>query len=90
MNMDLNIFHKKNLRKSKKRENYQFLFSSKDFDMNLPVKFFEQKHIGSRMLLRTQVPPLKQYGIEVLQGLRRISQNLNMNMLFLWIEEHRD
>ena len=37
--------------------------------------------MGRLFALRTHVPPLKQYGMEVLHGLRRISQNLKENSL---------
>jgi hypothetical protein len=50
----------------------------------LPVKLLGQTHIGCAFALRTQVPPLKQYGIVLLHGLRRISQNLYKKFFIIY------
>ncbi len=55
-------------------DNHYFILNI--IQLNLPVNVLGQIHIGFIFASRRQLPPLKQYGIEVLHGLRRISQNL--------------
>jgi hypothetical protein len=50
---------------------------------SIPEKVLGQIHTGLLLALRKQVPPLKQYGMELLHGLIRISQNLKVTYLDL-------
>jgi hypothetical protein len=56
MNMDLNMFDNKDLKK--KRIFLLNIFNFKNYE--LPVKLLGQIHMGFALASRTQVPPLKQ------------------------------
>jgi hypothetical protein len=68
MNMDLNMSGSIDLKN--KRDALLNIFYFQKY--NLPVKLLGQIHIGILLLLRAQVPPLKQYGIVLLHGLIRV------------------
>ncbi len=73
----------RDLRKSEQKKSHfykmYFRFEKQNDELNLPVKLLGQIHIGFELASTVQVPPLKQYGIEPLHGLRRTSQKLKMN-----------